>query len=138
MKLEVYGKPIALARHRHFKGGTFNPQASLMKRYAWHVVSLLDDKYEPFSQIDLKLKYCFHPPKSWSAKKKKAAIGGPKASKPDLSNLIKFTEDALNGVLWEDDRLIIRIQAEKVYDEWEGTIIEVFNASNHIEEGRTE
>jgi len=125
VKLEVPGKPIALARHRHFKGGAFNPQASLMKRYAWHVVSLLDGKYEPLSQIDLRLKYCFTPPKSWSSKKKQASLGGPKLSKPDLSNLIKFTEDALNGVLWEDDRLIIRVQAEKVYDEWEGTKIEV-------------
>lgn len=36
--------------------------------------------------------------------------------KPDLSNLIKFIEDAFIGILFEDDRTIAHIQAYKFYD----------------------
>ena len=35
--------------------------------------------------------------------------------KPDLSNLIKFIEDAFNNVLWKDDALISYMFATKKY-----------------------
>lgn len=36
---------------------------------------------------------------------------------PDLSNLIKFYEDALKGIVYDDDRQISNISAFKGYDE---------------------
>jgi len=36
------------------------------------------------------------------------------SGKPDLDNLIKCL-DAFNGILWEDDALIVEIHAEKIY-----------------------
>lgn len=42
---------------------------------------------------------------------------------PDLSNMIKFYEDCLNGILWEDDRLIVEIYSFKIYAETPGTLI---------------
>lgn len=36
--------------------------------------------------------------------------------KPDTSNLIKFLEDAAQGVLFGDDCIIARIEASKIYD----------------------
>jgi Holliday junction resolvase RusA-like endonuclease len=35
------------------------------------------------------------------------------AKKPDLSNIVKLVEDALNGCAWADDALIIDITARK-------------------------
>lgn len=36
------------------------------------------------------------------------------SGKPDLDNLVKCL-DAFNGILWEDDALIVEIHAEKIY-----------------------
>lgn len=45
--------------------------------------------------------------------------------KPDLSNLIKSLEDALNGVLWVDDSQIVTFTAQKVWGPEDGVSLEV-------------
>ena len=35
--------------------------------------------------------------------------------KPDVSNLLKAIEDALNGIVWHDDSQIIKVTTEKYY-----------------------
>ena len=49
-------------------------------------------------------------PTSWSKKKQQAALLGEiwPAKKPDLSNLVKMVEDALNEIVYRDDAQIIR------------------------------
>lgn len=37
--------------------------------------------------------------------------------KPDVSNLIKFYEDCLNGILFHDDSQIVEIRARKLYSD---------------------
>ena len=44
--------------------------------------------------------------------------------KPDLSNLVKSVEDALNGIVYVDDAQIVELSVIKVYDSAPG--IEVF------------
>lgn len=48
--------------------------------------------------------------------------------RPDIDNLCKFILDALNGVVWEDDKIIVSISAKKLYSKaprTEFTITEV-------------
>lgn len=45
--------------------------------------------------------------------------------KPDLDNYIKSASDALNGIIWEDDNLIVSLQAEKFYSERPHLVVEI-------------
>ena len=38
-----------------------------------------------------------------------------KPSKPDLTNIAKTVEDAANGIVWDDDAMIVDEQIRKVY-----------------------
>lgn len=61
----------------------------------------------------------FTPPKSWSKKKKDEAValfGYRPCVKPDVDNIAKIILDALNGVLWEDDKEVTCLEVEKAYD----------------------
>lgn len=70
--------------------------------------------------------FYFEPPKSWSKKKSGMMLHSGHTSKPDLSNLIKFAEDSLNGILWEDDSQIYAYgYTAKFWGEKSETIITV-------------
>ena len=58
-----------------------------------------------------------HPiPVSWSKKKQQAALAGDLIpGKPDLDNVAKAVLDALNGVIYVDDKQVVRLVAEKRY-----------------------
>jgi Holliday junction resolvase RusA-like endonuclease len=58
-----------------------------------------------------------HPiPVSWSKKKQQAALAGDVIpGKPDLDNVAKAVLDALNGVIYLDDKQVVRLVAEKRY-----------------------
>ncbi len=63
--------------------------------------------------------YVFMPiPKSWSQKKRQAAINGEvwPTVKPDWDNYGKIT-DALNGVVFLDDKQIVKGTVSKIYAE---------------------
>jgi len=60
---------------------------------------------------------CHHAiPVSWSKRKQLQALNGEVIpGKPDLDNVAKAVLDALNGVIYEDDKQVIRLVAEKRY-----------------------
>jgi Holliday junction resolvase RusA-like endonuclease len=58
-------------------------------------------------------------PASWPRRKRAHALAGAlwPAGRPDLDNCIKLIADALNGIVWKDDRQIVRLIASKCYAE---------------------
>lgn len=57
------------------------------------------------------------PPASWSQKKQRAALAGEikPTSKPDADNCIKGIFDAMNGIVFRDDKQVVDLVAKKRY-----------------------
>lgn len=110
----VSGKPIPLARPRMWNNKCFDTQ-KVEKRLFARAASL-DFKKKPYD-VALSVYMFFGMPiaTSLSKKKQQALIHSPHLATPDLDNLVKFVCDALNGIVWSDDKLIHSIKADKYY-----------------------
>lgn len=72
----------------------------------------------PFEQpVEFVMRAVFPVPASWSKRKQQQALVGEikPGKKPDLDNIAKAWNDALNGVVYRDDSLIVRSVLEKTY-----------------------
>jgi len=71
----------------------------------------------------------FHtvPPASWSKKKRLAALAGDvlPTSKPDIDNCLKGIFDAMNSIVWLDDKQACSVTVTKRYAESANTLIHV-------------
>ena len=67
--------------------------------------------------VEFVLRAVFPVPASWSQKKRDRAITGEilPGKKPELDNIAKAWNDALNGVAYRDDSLICRMTLDKRY-----------------------
>ncbi len=72
--------------------------------------------------IALTITATFAVPASWSKKRRAAALNGTTrpTTKPDFYNCAKLC-DALNGVVWLDDKQVVDGRVVKVYGEQPGT-----------------
>jgi Holliday junction resolvase RusA-like endonuclease len=118
VKIIIPGDPIPLARPRLGKNGVYDPQAELKEETYWEIRSLLGNRHLPLmGPLELQIVFYMKIPK------KNKDIYHIK--KPDLSNMIKFYEDAATGLLYKDDKQIVKITAEKKYDETPRTEITI-------------
>jgi Holliday junction resolvase RusA-like endonuclease len=64
-------------------------------------------------------------PASWSQKKRQAAMKGRvrPTIKPDADNVLKGCCDAINGVVWVDDKQAVRVGVEKWYRDLPGLVV---------------
>lgn len=73
----------------------------------------------------MQLDFVLPVPRSRSARRRAEAEGRPHTSAPDLANLCKAVEDALNGIAYGDDRQIWKLTATKRYGAGPGVQIDV-------------
>lgn len=120
----VYGKPVPKGRPRFFiRNGfaaTYTPNETRKAENNVGKVARLSGvkcigKGVP---VSIKMKFVMPIPKSFSKKKRDAAIAGELkcTTKPDIDNLAKII-DGLNKIAWEDDAQIVSASFEKVYGE---------------------
>jgi len=110
-KSKVYvipGTPIPLARPRFSNGHVYDCQSGEKMAIAT-CLRFQKKKGELFPEGPLHIDIKFFMPH------KKKRIGSWHDARPDLDNLIKFVLDVCIGVLYEDDKQIVKITAEKVY-----------------------
>lgn len=140
MRFEFDIEPVEQARPRATRFGKgirlYDPEkVTVFKRQLGMLAKqqMLDRGLDPF---DGPLEVCmeFYRPVQTSLSQKERArrlSGAHRPTvKPDLSNYIKALEDALNGILWVDDNLIVSLQADKFYAERPHLTVEIRRAGN--------
>jgi Holliday junction resolvase RusA-like endonuclease len=122
----VPGAPVAKGRARSFFTGKmvrhYTPEKTV-KYENWvkqHAAQAMKQKpiFDAPCCLDVVL---YMPiPSSWSNKKRLDADSKKilPATKPDCSNIIKAIEDALNEVVWTDDKLICDLKVKKFYSSY--------------------
>lgn len=123
-EFKIPGKVQAKQRPRFSKSGiVYTPKETRI--YENYVRLCYEDyakhyKWEPFAgQIRAEVEVFLQVPKSDSKLKKQAKIIGEirPTTKPDCDNLAKSILDSLNGLAYQDDKLICELEVKKFYAE---------------------
>lgn len=119
----VPGEPVGKGRPRAFRFGAgvrmFTPEKTA--RYENMVALAARQAMQSRAPMDgpvvLDLVLITVPPSSWSVKKRAAALAGefPPATKPDWDNVGKAICDAMNGIVFVDDKQVADAHVSKRY-----------------------
>lgn len=134
MHFTILGEPMAKQSCRFTrKGIRFQPKAITdnSNSLKYQIIQQLPMGFKPFDiplEIDYKFYYAYPKAlKQTKANKLKIQLGQLfyKHTKPDIDNLQKQINDAMNSVVFLDDSRIVKISAEKLYAEIPRMEIEV-------------
>lgn len=126
IQIEAFGMtPVAWSPPRVTRNGSYSAPA--LK--AWQqFVALKARTHKPIpGPVVLKADFHFRPPPSWALWKRQEAYCGELAhtQKPDASNLLKAVEDALKGVVFDDDCYVVAASVSKAWHYTEGVTVTV-------------
>lgn len=110
--------PIAKGRARVSRyGHVFTPKKTrdFEEEIKTHAKILMLGKPIFDTALNVEVAFVFKRPKSVKIKKRKHPT-----IKPDCDNLIKSLFDALNGVVWTDDAIVVNVSACKIYEDHGG------------------
>lgn len=82
----------------------------------------------------VKLEFFFAPSKSETKKNRQLMLEGkiPHTKRPDVDNCVKSIQDACNGIAYDDDSQIVKLEASKQYAEQDGILLTIFEG---VEDG---
>lgn len=119
----IPGKPLAKGRHRTGKWGMYTPKDTVNAEtfIKWLALEAMNKARAKITEGPVRLDLVVvHPiPKAFSKKKRLQAIEGDilPCVKPDIDNVEKIVEDALNGIVWVDDKQVCKVEKDKIYGE---------------------
>lgn len=118
IKLTIPGEPVAKARPRVTKWGSYTPEKT--KNYETLVKELFITQHGQVileGELAVNIKAYFSIPKSTSKKKSELMqqLKIRPTKKPDLDNIMKAVTDALNGLAYKDDSQIVQASISKYY-----------------------
>lgn len=138
--IEIPLLPVPWAAHQGFGRKSFNPRYKEREAYQWYIRSQWKEK--PHEEA-VSVFYDFYMPipKSISKKKLQAILNREimHTSRADVSNMLKFTEDCLKGIVFLDDAQVWQTSACKLYDLKPRVLINIFRFDDEKRfEGRKE
>lgn len=122
-RLTIRGEPVAKARPRlatiNGHARAFTPAPTRRYEDIVRQRATLEWSRPLLTGVAIALQVTFFRgiPASWAKGKREAALLGTlrPTGRPDLDNLLKACTDALNGVVYLDDSLIVEANARKFY-----------------------
>lgn len=129
--IEIPWKPEPKARPRVTRNGCYDPKNKQKQRDTRFLLWILSNMPEIRAKAsrgcvkNVRMAFVLPIPKSLSKAKREALAGKPHEKKPDGSNLLKWTEDIGNKILWRDDSLLHNVAWSKIWGEHPRTIIEI-------------
>ncbi len=129
---EIETTPVGKGRPRFTRNGAvYTPKATAAaeKIVRWKSRIAMQGKPPIDTPVCVALEFHFAPPKSLSDKKRAALIGQAMTKKPDIDNLVKLVFDAMNGIVWMDDKQVSSLTTKKVYSETSKVSVKVYELS---------
>lgn len=125
----ISGDPVGKGRHRATRTGVYTPAKTRnQEAYIKYLATEEMRGREAFDgPVSMHLRTVVQIPKSMPKYKRAMALSGAlrPTTKPDASNIQKLIEDALNGVVYADDKQIVYWFGEKVYGERPATVVTI-------------
>lgn len=127
IQIELFGKPVPWAAAKVTRRGTYNPKGIEKEAARWQIKAQHRD--EPITG-DVHLDFTFFvpiPARTSSVKRQQMLhhMIRPRV-KPDTTNMQKFYEDCLKGIVIVDDNIVTDVSARKRYSEKPGVLIRVY------------
>lgn len=111
----IEGNPVALARPRLGRHGVYDSQTHLKMQAVQYIENQHADMPKFKGPLHLEITFHVMTPTRFSVKKKAEMEGKFHLSRPDFSNLLKFAEDIAQGIVYDDDCIIVCVCGSKVY-----------------------
>jgi len=120
---------VSKARPRLGRSGrTYTPKATsdFERAVAWQAKAAMANQPPMTTPCRVEIYALFTPPKSWPKWKQAAALGKPYNDQRDVDNQIKAICDAMNEVVYIDDRKIAHVAMERYYGRMDTFRVTVF------------
>lgn len=135
MRYIIPGDPIPWKAHKGYGKRSYSPNYPQKKAAEWEIFiqhsELERGLKQPLPPLEdpVRIDFVFEMPIPKSKKKlaKRVRDGEeiPHATRPDLTNLKKFSEDCLTGVVIKDDNINVEGYSKKIYSLEPKTIITI-------------
>lgn len=124
--LEVFGKPINWVHHKGYGNRSYNPKHKEKEQVRWQIAAQFNQKPLGCPIIAHFTFYMPIPIGTSSIRKKEMLCGRIRHTKrPDRSNMLKFYEDCLTGIVIEDDSQIWDGNTTKLFGEAPKVLIRI-------------
>lgn len=124
--------PIAWKRVAWNKGRAYDSQLYDKERIRYLLLSQRNHGIIK-QPLELHVRFYMPVPPSYTHSRRQLVLRSPHITAPDVSNLVKFIEDAATGILFTDDKYITDICARKLYSHSGCTDIAIVIGEDHAD-----
>ena len=141
MRFVVPGQPVGKQRPRFARGRAYTPKKTVLYEKsvaAYARLALAEHGPIPDGPVSVRIVAVFDRPKRLLRKKDPAGRMWHWDNTPDGDNCAKILLDGMNGVLYKDDRCVVRLVVYKVYrskDEAPHVQVDVEPVKDNLYEG---